>query len=70
MPATASSALSALRSLRGKEGLSAAEKELLEAVTAVLEAFDERLSTVEGKEASATAPIADTPQGEPRPLSR
>jgi hypothetical protein len=58
--------------LRGKEGLSAAEKELLEAVTAVLEAFDERLSTVEGKEssASATAPVADTPQGETASLSR
>lgn len=70
MPATASSALSALRSLRGKEGLSAVEKEMLEAVTAALEAFDERLSTVEGKEASATAPIADTPQGETAPLSR
>jgi hypothetical protein len=56
--------------LRGKEGLSAVEKEMLEAVTAALEAFDERLSTVEGKEASATAPIADTPQGETAPLSR
>jgi hypothetical protein len=70
MPATASSALTALRSLRSKEGLSAAEKELLEAVTGALEVLDQRLSALEGKDNSATAPIGDTPQGEAAPLSR
>jgi ribonuclease D len=70
MPATASSALTALRSLRSKEGLSAAEKELLEAVTGALEVLDQRLSALEGKDSSATAPIGDTPQGETAPLSR
>jgi hypothetical protein len=56
--------------LRGKEGLSAADKEILEAVTAVLEALDRRLSALEGNEHSASAPIGDTPQGETAPLSR
>jgi hypothetical protein len=56
--------------LRSKGSLSAVEKELLEGVTAALEALDQRLSALEGQDNSATAPIADTPQGETAPLSR
>jgi hypothetical protein len=70
MPAKTGSALTALRSLRGKEGLSATEKELLEALTAVAEALDQRLSTIESKEGAATVPVADVPQGESPALAR
>jgi hypothetical protein len=70
MTGPVSSSLTALRSLRGKDGLSPAEKELLEGVTTALEGLDQRLSALEGKESSPTAPISDTPQGETAPLSR
>jgi hypothetical protein len=67
---TLSDALQDLKKLGAKQNLSPAEKDILQHVTKALQAVDARLAALEGEDHSASAPIADTPQGETAPMSR
>ncbi len=70
MQQTLNETVSTLKKLGAKQGLSSAEKDLIELLTTTLQALDQRLVALEGINQAPTAPISDTPQGETAPLSR
>jgi hypothetical protein len=63
-------ALNGLKAMAARQGLSPAEKDMLQHVAQALKALEARLAALEGEDHSASAPISDTPQGETAPMSR